>query len=249
MSREPCSLKSSPPMAKRFSPLGQPPALRPAASVTINVPVTEGEVVLLEVSGTTGTTEGDFTLQFTNLDQFQTPSVNTLFFPTGSNPSSLAVADLTGNGKSDLLATNTQSVTRSASCWAMATGLSRHRAIGRRPRPGQRQPAAGGGRPDQQQHSRCPRPELSLGDVSVLLGNGNGTFQPQRRFDAVTDSEALVTGDFNGDGNTDVIMLENFGQSGIDSDSRCCSAAAMARSSLRSFTKPHSPIRLVVGGG
>src|SRR5207248_1928517 len=38
--------------------------------------------------------------------------------------------------------------------------------------------------------------------VSVLLGNGDGTFQPPRNYPGVTHFVAL--GDFNGDGNLDV---------------------------------------------
>ena len=37
-------------------------------------------------------------------------------------------------------------------------------------------------------------------DVSVLLGNGDGTFQPQVRYAAGTSPVSLVAGDFNGDG-------------------------------------------------
>ncbi len=41
----------------------------------------------------------------------------------------------------------------------------------------------------------------SSADISVLLGRGDGTFQPQRRFDATSAPTALGVGDFNGDGN------------------------------------------------
>ena len=66
-----------------------------------NLTVTQGQTVYLHVFGTRG--QGDFTLQFTNLDQFTTPDDNTLFFPTGGDPSQVAVADLTGNGKLDVV--------------------------------------------------------------------------------------------------------------------------------------------------
>ena len=54
------------------------------------------------------------------------------------------------------------------------------------------------------------RPDLAVAnygdnDVSVLLGNGDGTFQNQVTY-AVGSSPALVTGDFNGDGRTDLAV-------------------------------------------
>jgi len=45
------------------------------------------------------------------------------------------------------------------------------------------------------------------GTVSILLGNGDGTFQPQMVFPANTITEEIKVGDFNGDGKLDVISL------------------------------------------
>jgi hypothetical protein len=42
------------------------------------------------------------------------------------------------------------------------------------------------------------------GTVSVLLGNGDGTFQPQVTYAVGSNPEAIVAGDFNGDGQTDL---------------------------------------------
>ena len=44
------------------------------------------------------------------------------------------------------------------------------------------------------------------GDVSVLLGNGDGTFQAQITYAAGSDPVALVAGDFTGDGRTDLAV-------------------------------------------
>jgi hypothetical protein len=63
----------------------------------------------------------------------------------------------------------------------------------------------------------------SSGDVSLLLGNGDGTFRPHRRFDA-TDAAlanvlgdedftsvpfALAVGDVNNDGNSDFVVVDS----------------------------------------
>ena len=49
------------------------------------------------------------------------------------------------------------------------------------------------------------------GDVSVLLGRGDGTFEPQRRFDATTAPVGLAVGDFNGDGIPDLAAIDSHG--------------------------------------
>ena len=51
-------------------------------------------------------------------------------------------------------------------------------------------------------------------DVSVLLGNGDGTFQPQLRFGAGSFPESLVAADFNGDDRPD-LAVANLGSSDI----------------------------------
>ena len=42
--------------------------------------------------------------------------------------------------------------------------------------------------------------------VSVLLGNGDGTFQPQVTYAVGADPDAIVAGDFNGDGRLDLAV-------------------------------------------
>ena len=47
------------------------------------------------------------------------------------------------------------------------------------------------------------------GDVSILLGNGDGTFQATVNFDAgMSNPEALATGDFNQDGKLDLAVFQ-----------------------------------------
>jgi hypothetical protein len=51
-------------------------------------------------------------------------------------------------------------------------------------------------------------------DVSVLLGNGDGTFQPQARYGTGSFPESLVAADFNGDNRTD-LAVANLDSNGI----------------------------------
>src|SRR6185312_7383010 len=63
----------------------------------VNLPVIQGQVVILQVSGIDAGALGGYTLHFTNFDQYQSPNNPTLFLPTGNNPTSIAVSDLKGN--------------------------------------------------------------------------------------------------------------------------------------------------------
>ena len=46
---------------------------------------------------------------------------------------------------------------------------------------------------------------INSSKVSVLLGNGNGTFQPQQPFDAGFGSNSVALVDVNSDGNMDIV--------------------------------------------
>src|SRR3989475_12741971 len=45
--------------------------------------------------------------------------------------------------------------------------------------------------------------------VSVLLGNGDGTFQPAQSFGAGSGAFSVAVGDFNGDGRPDLAVANN----------------------------------------
>ena len=53
-------------------------------------------------------------------------------------------------------------------------------------------------------------PIPGTGTVSVLLGNGDGTFQDQVTYVVGSCPEALVAGDFNGDGRTDLAVANAY---------------------------------------
>src|SRR3954464_2381364 len=45
-------------------------------------------------------------------------------------------------------------------------------------------------------------------NISVLLGNGDGTFQPERHFDVVAIPWSAAEADVNGDGRLDVVTAD-----------------------------------------
>jgi hypothetical protein len=46
----------------------------------------------------------------------------------------------------------------------------------------------------------------STGSLSILFGNGNGTFQPRIDYEVACTPTAIATGEFNGDGHLDVAV-------------------------------------------
>lgn len=48
--------------------------------------------------------------------------------------------------------------------------------------------------------------DIVSNDVSVLLGNGDGTFQPAVHYSTLGEPRVVATGDFDGDGKTDLVV-------------------------------------------
>ena len=96
-------------------------------------------------------------------------------------------------------------------CWATATACSG-------PRPASRSVSGphsvaigdvnGDGRPDLVTANR------GSDDVSVLLGDGDGTFRPQTDFAAGGSPYAVAIGDVNGDGRPDLVTA-NYGSGDV----------------------------------
>src|SRR5262249_19713248 len=160
-----------------------------------------GQAVYFHVFGDAGT-QGDFTLEFTNLDQFATPRNETLLFPAGQGPSQAAVADVNGDGKADLVVSDTRSNTVSV---LLNNGdgtfqAPRQFAIGASPPSPVEQvtDVPNLGRPVAVADvNRDGRPDIIVAndassDISVLLGRGDGTFEPQRRYDATPSPFAMA---------------------------------------------------------
>ena len=64
-----------------------------------------------------------------------------------------------------------------------------------------------GGRLQRRRPRRPRRPQLADDTVSVLLGNGDGTFQPPVSYAVGLGTCAIVTGDFTGDGRADLAVV------------------------------------------
>jgi hypothetical protein len=188
------------------------------ATVQASLAVTQGQAVYLHVVGDAGT-HGDFTLEFTNLDQFATPDNQTLFFPTGTGPSSATLADMNGDGRLDIVVSHVGPDTVSV---LLNNGDGTFQA----PRdfpvgalvpggpstlsglPNFRRDLAvadfnGDGIPDIVVANR------DAGDISLLLGRGDGTFAPQHRIDATSAPFALAVGDLNNDGIPDLAVVDS----------------------------------------
>ena len=184
------------------------------AAPSSSTAVTQGEVVLLEVLGNDSTAGGPYTPPaFINLDQFENSATRQPLLPGGryAASSGIAAADLTGNGKTDLVVTSNQTDADTVLKGNGDEHLPGRQSVCHRSR---RQLAGGSGNPLVTDLTGNGIPDIvtsnfSGNDVSaVLLGLGNGSFLPQRsRFDANINPDSVVSGDFNGDGIPDLALL------------------------------------------
>jgi hypothetical protein len=127
-------------------------------------------------------------------------------FATGSSPHSVAVGDFDGDNTPDLVTVNGKSVSvllgkgdgtfGTAANYNTGGGAPVSVAVADINRDGNLDIVAAGG-------STVPGP----GYASVLLGNGNGTFQASQNFAAGNEPLALAVGDFNRDGWPDVVTV------------------------------------------
>ena len=101
----------------------------------------------------------------------------------------------------------TTTTTPSACCWATATAPSSRRsvfAVGTRPYSLAVADLNGDGKPD------LIVANAADDTVSVLLGNGDGTFQPQQTFAAGRQPFSVAVADVNGDGIPDIVTANAF---------------------------------------
>ncbi len=129
-------------------------------------------------------------------------------FATGSQPRSVALADVNGDGIPDLVVANEGSNTVSV---LLGNGNGTFQAqqtfaTGNDPAALAIDDVNGDGKPD------IVVVNANSDTVSVLLGNGNGTFQAQLTFAVGTfdsDPTSVVLGDVNGDGKPDIVVANH----------------------------------------
>ncbi len=141
-------------------------------------------------------------------------------FPVGQLPSSVAVADVNGDGKPDVISANQESFSGDvASTVRVLLGNSDGTfqtqqtfaiGVGKNNISLAVVDVNGDGKPDIITANYNFNPDsTTYGSVSVLLGNGDGTFQPQRTFAVSSPGYTLAVADVNGDGKPDIITVNH----------------------------------------
>jgi hypothetical protein len=127
-------------------------------------------------------------------------------YPAGANPLGVVQADVNGDGKLDLITSN---YSDNALSVYLGNGDGTFQAPTTVTLPASTGGPVGLAVGDL---NNDDIPDLVVGydsgfGVSVLLGNGDGTFQAAQSFPAGALTYEMVVGDFNGDGNLDVAVV------------------------------------------
>lgn len=134
---------------------------------------------------------------------------HTVIGPTAKNPNSVAVGDLNGDGKPDVVVTNatTNNVTILLGDGTGAFPARMNHTVGSYPVSVAIGDLNADGKPD------LAVANLNSDNVSVLLGNGGGSFAAQPPL-GMPGPNSVALGDVNGDGKRDIVVAA-FNQSGV----------------------------------
>ncbi|GGJ58568.1 FG-GAP repeat domain-containing protein [Deinococcus roseus] len=134
-------------------------------------------------------------------------------YPVGSVPTSVAVGDLNADGNLDVVVTNNGAHTISVLLGngdATLQTQQTYTVTGTNPFPFD--VALGDYNGDGKLDAVTS--DNGVNDVSLFLGNGDGTLQADTHYSAVFAPTGLAAGDFNGDGKLDLITGSSFSQFG-----------------------------------
>jgi hypothetical protein len=162
-------------------------------------------------------------------------------YATGTYPKSVAVGDLNGDGKLDLAVANQGSpadvndVDNVSVLLGNGDGTFQaavNYAAGSGPSSVIVGDLNGDGKPDLAVANQYPSKNLDGANMSVLLGNGDGTFQAAVNYAAGRGPVSVALGDFNGDGKSDLAVANNSGGkvSVLLSTTRLASSTALTSS-------------------
>ena len=142
---------------------------------------------------------------------FQTPGISTSASSAGISPNFATLQDFNGDSKADLVVANGNNTVSVL----LSNGDGTFQIAGERPGGCFAKPLAG-------RIKSMPAAPFDIvtgntGTVSVILGNGNGTFGAATNVTALSSNDAIGTGDLNGDGRTDIVVV-NKSQSAAAND-------------------------------
>ncbi len=133
---------------------------------------------------------------------------NEATYKTGKNPIGIALADINDDGNPDVMVANWSSNTVSVRLGQANGQFLAEKTYATGSNPGYYISVADVNG-DQQLDLIIPNWDWGSGTVSVLLGNGDGSFKPQSTYASAKYPIGVATGDVNGDGKPDIVSANH----------------------------------------